>query len=276
MPPPDDVANNAQEWLDSLQLQSFSAEPAEIMAGRRATLSWQVTSDWAGGRAPGSIELNLEPVPMIGSARVRPVRSRHYRLTAAAAGRTRRLGEISMTVDTSAATQEIIDETFVRELLQGFPGQEIEHYNEDPVLGWRVKETRQPSIEIVPQGIVVDLRNEVYIPPFANPRLNINATIAVGVSAEGRTTAYYKKFAVDLDWPWYVTLGTVLGVGPVSFTVGEATTKISEDIVNSRLKWRMLDGFRDGIDAIVNLDRGFRVIALETAQDRLIVTRVPR
>lgn len=276
MPPPDPIAEDAADRLASLRLVRLVTDRQRIVLGQSATLRWEVKSEGERGLAGISFKLDRIGATARGSRQVSPVRTTVYRLTAHTLAASRVLGEVTVEVDASNSIQVSHGEYEIRELIGAFIAGEIDAYNEAPMLGLELKQTSTSVLaEIDNAGIMPRLRYEIEVPNFFNPKLKIDATIALGF-ADGKTIASYRKFAVDIDWPWYAALTTLVTLGGITLTLGELTTRISERLVDGVLKPKLLEGIRGGIDTIVKLDSRYTVIALFARRDEIIVTKFPR
>lgn len=271
MPPPDEVLNEAEECLGSLRVIRFSADRTKINAGEFATLQWEIdASECRAG--VGQIEINNSRVPLSGSRRVSPIRDIVYRLDARAAGLFRSLGRVGIAVDDSGCVPELIPESSVATLLLGGIRVEIETYNNAPKFGYEMKERRDTVVEIDTAGVLVGLRLELEIPNFPNPKIDVDAKIGIGLSAEGKTLAFYKSFSVDVHWPsWLTGVGAAVG-GAGTVGIVQLAESVVGHFVSGHLKSTMLDGLTKGIDGIVNLNPTRIAAALVTSQDNIIAT----
>jgi hypothetical protein len=173
------------------------------------------------------------------------------------------LGVVNIAVDSSNCTEVEIPEDLVRPGVIRSVDDSLAEYNANPDNeDSQVTKRRQTVFEVEPDGIVLRLRLKVEVNNFFDPDVDVDAKIALGVSPEGQVLAFYRSFAVDVDWPWWVT-GLTLGV-----------TKIIEEFkdgtVERKLKNEILNDFRADIQARV--DAFGTVGAIETVQDKVIVT----
>lgn len=261
MPPTQETIAKAGECLGETRLVSFAADRTAIQAGESVTISWNVDIP---DNCRLSVRLNHAQVPKQGSRTIRPVRFVSYRLDVAAAGLSKSLGLVNVQVDASSCVQQEIPEDMVRPQVLATVEASLAEYNADPVnKDQQVSKRRETVVEIEPDGIVLRLRLKLAIDDFFDPDIDVDARIGVGMSPEGKVVAFYKSFAVDVDWPWWVT-GITLGI-----------TKIVEEFVDgmveSAMKLRILNDLRAGFQSNLD-DLDGTVGSLETAQDMILVT----
>jgi hypothetical protein len=263
MPPTPEQIEKAQDCLAEIRLVNFTATPDSILAGQESAIRWDV--DISGCAHPGmlGIHLNATRVPVSGSRRIRPGRAVTYSLSARAAGLLRPLGRVNVHVDDSACRPFEISEEEVVPLIQGSIRSSIEEYNANPETDNPVTLRSPPGVQIEPGGVVIRIRLELEINNFFNPDVDVDARIGIGVSAEGAALAFYKSFAVDVDWPWWVS-GITHGITKI-------VEEFIDDLVEAQLKQKILNDFRDSVRAQVRAFTGV-VSEIETAQDRIVVT----
>jgi hypothetical protein len=260
MPPTEEMIRKAIECLGGTKLVNFSADKTSVKAGEAVTISWDVAVPTNCGL---SVRLNFAQVPKKGSRVIRPVRPESYRLDCGASSVSKLLGVVNIAVDSSNCTEVEIPEDLVRPGVIRSVDDSLAEYNANPDNeDSQVTKRRQTVFEVEPDGIVLRLRLKVEVNNFFDPDVDVDAKIALGVSPEGQVLAFYRSFAVDVDWPWWVT-GLTLGV-----------TKIIEEFkdgtVERKLKNEILNDFRADIQARV--DAFGTVGAIETVQDKVIVT----
>jgi hypothetical protein len=260
MPPTEEMIRKAIECLGGTKLVNFSADKTSVKAGEAVTISWDVAVPTNCGL---SVRLNFAQVPKKGSRVIRPVRPVSYRLDCGASSVSKLLGVVNIAVDSSNCTEVEIPEDLVRPGVIRSVDDSLAEYNANPDNeDSQVTKRRQTVFEVEPDGIVLRLRLKVEVNNFFDPDVDVDAKIALGVSPEGQVLAFYRSFAVDVDWPWWVT-GLTLGV-----------TKIIEEFkdgtVERKLKNEILNDFRADIQARV--DAFGKVGAIETVQDKVIVT----
>jgi hypothetical protein len=245
----------------------FSADRTQLRPGDGgALLSWQVDVPAQCARMV-QLNLNGSVVSRTASRRVNPVQDIAYSLAARGADMTRTLGRVQIIVDTSGCDDSEISEETIIPQIQASVNSSINDYNNNPDTDNKVTKRRETQVEVEPSGIVIRLRLKLDINNFWDPDVDVDARIAVSISAEGGVVAFYRSFSVDVDWPWWVT-GITLGI-----------TKIVEEFIDEevkgKIKSKIVNDFRNNVQAVVSAgDR--RVVALATAQDRIIVTSCPR
>jgi hypothetical protein len=107
----------------------------------------------------------------------------------------------------------------------------------------------------------VRLRFTILIPNFVNPNLDVDCEIRLRAE-DGRVRARYRSFAVDVDWPIWVT--------GISFGASKFVEEVIDLVVESRLRPRILEevvgAFHDDLDM---LPAGFRLYTLTTVADQI-------
>jgi hypothetical protein len=265
MPPTREMIEKAAECLGETRLVSFAASRTAIQAGEPVTISWNVDIP---GRCALSVRLNHTQVPKQGSRTIRPVRGVSYRLDVGGAGLSKFLGLVNVEVDASSCALREIPESLVRPEVLASVDESLAEYNANPDnKDHKVTKRRETVVEIEPAGILLRLRLKLAINNFFDPDVDVDARIGIGMSPEGKVVAFYKSFAVDVDWPWWVT-GITLGI-----------TKIVEEfldgMVESAMKNRIVNDLRSGFQARLD-GLGGTVGSLETAQDMILVTLCQR
>ncbi|MBS1713758.1 MAG: hypothetical protein JST30_05420 [Armatimonadetes bacterium] len=261
MPPTREMIEKAVECLGETRLVHFGADKSSVKAGETVTVSWDVDVPATCGL---SVRLNHGQVPRKGSRTIHPVRSVFYRLDCGAAGVSQTLGTVGISVDTSGCVVREIPEDLVRPEVLASVDQSLAEYNADPKnKDHPVSKRKESVVEIEPSGIVLRLRLKLAIDNFFDPDVDVDARIDIGMSPEGQVLAVYKSFAVDVDWPWWVT-GITLGI-----------TKIVEEFmdgaVEGAMKQKILNDLRRGFQNKVDAFPG-TAVDLGTAQDAVLVT----
>lgn len=263
MPPPDDVLDEAAACIAGLRLNRFAADDTEIRAGERVTLRWSVDTAGCPNPALAGIFLNNARVPPSGSRTVRPSRTISYGLSARAAGIVRSFGRVRIEVDDSSCEPRVLPESIVAPLIVSGVRRSIDDYNDDPDTDTTVSLRRDAVAEIEPDGVVIRLRMKLHINNFFDPDVDVDARIGVGVSAENEALAFYRRFAVDVDWPWWVT--------SITAGISKIVEEFVDGMVERRIKGRILNDLRAEIDRFIGVSGGV-VSELETEQDRVIAT----
>jgi len=254
------MIRKAVECLGETSLVHFSADKTSVRAGEAVTISWEVATP---AHCALSVRLNNAQVPKKGSRVVKPVGPVSYRLSCGAASVSKFLGVVNIAVDSSNCTQVEIPEDLIRPGVIDSVDQSLDEYNADPKNeDSKVSKRRETVFEVEPDGIVLRLRLKVAVNNFFNPDVDVDAKIAVGVSAEGRVLAFYRSFSVDVDWPWWVT-GITLGISKI-------IEEFKDGTVEGKLKDKILNDFRADIQAKV---QAFGIVgAIDTVQDKVIAT----
>ncbi|MBV6457005.1 MAG: hypothetical protein HONBIEJF_00110 [Fimbriimonadaceae bacterium] len=260
MPPTREMIDKAIACLGDTTLVRFDATPATIRAGETVTLNWEVSVPSTCGL---SVRLNHTQVPKKGSRTIRPVRSVGYRLDCGAAGVSKLLGQVQVAVDSTNCSQFEIPEDFVRPQVISSVDASLAEYNANPENENKVSKRRETTVEIDPDGIVIRMRLKLSVNNFADPDVDVDAKIDVGVSPEGPVLAFYRSFAVDVDWPWWVTALT-LGVSKI-------VEEFVDGAVEANLKSKILNDLRAAFQSQVDAQDG-AVADLDTVQDAVLVT----
>src|SRR5262245_12664940 len=244
MPPTREMIEKAGECLGQTRLARFAADRTAIQAGDSVTISWSVEFP---ARCGLTVRLNNTQVPKQGSRTIRPVRSVQYRLDVGAAGLSKFLGLVNVQVDATSCVQREIPEDVVRPDILATVDASLADYNANPEnKDHPVSKRRQTVVEIEPDGILLRLRLKLGINNFFDPDVDVDAKIDVGMSPEGKVVAFYKSFAVDVDWPWWVT-GITLGISKI---VEEFVDGMVEDAMKNRILNDLRNGFQARLDAL--------------------------
>lgn len=195
---PDPEDNDTFECLAKVKVGSFTATPTTVPPfGGPATLRWGVTVP--SGCAVG-LRLNGTPVARSGSKEVQPATTTSYSLAAVVNGLTKVLKSVTVRVDTSACVTRPVPESLIRSQVRSAVAKLDAA---EPKLSQR----SDPRVEIDANGIHVALRFKLAIDNFADPNIDVDFTIGLRVR-NGSVEPFYKSFAVDVDWPWWVTVIT--------------------------------------------------------------------
>ncbi|HZW11122.1 MAG TPA: hypothetical protein VFF69_14565 [Phycisphaerales bacterium] len=261
MPPTEEMIDRAAQCMGETRLVRFAADRTSVQAGETVTISWKVEMP---GACRLSVRLNHAQVAREGSMTIRPVRGVSYRLDVAGAGLTKSLGIVNVSVDASSCVQREIPEDLVRPEVLASVAASLAEYNADPEnKDHKVSTRREPTVEIEPDGIVLRLRLKLAINNFFDPDIDVDARIDVGMSPEGKVLAFYRSFAVDVDWPWWVT-GITLGISKI-------VEEFVDGAIESVMKSRIVDDLRSGLQSRLD-DLGQTIGSLDTAQDAILVT----
>jgi hypothetical protein len=255
------MIEKAAECMGETRLVRFAADRTSVQAGDTVTISWKVEMP---GTCHLSVRLNHAQVAKEGSITVRPVRGVSYRLDVGGAGMTKFLGLVNVSVDASSCVQQEIPEDLVRPEVLATVDASLAEYNADPAnKEHKVSKRRESVVEIEPDGIVLRLRLKLAINNFVDPDIDVDAKIAIGMSPEGKVVAFYNSFAVDVDWPWWVT-GITLGISKI-------VEEFVDGAIESKMTSRIVDDLRRGLQARLD-DLGETIGSLDTAQDAIVVT----
>jgi hypothetical protein len=256
--PGDPINDHALECLADTRLVSFTATPSVVPPfGGTVTLSWSVGLPT--GCSP-AVRLNGQTVSASGSRQVQPSVTTRYTLTAALAGLTKTLGGVTVGVDTSACITQAVPESVMRDQVRS-------SVDELDAAEPRISQRSAARVEVDATGISVALRLKIAIDNFADPNLDIDCKVGLQVRDRG-VDAFYRSFAVDLDWPWWVTV--------VTAGVSKIVEEIIEDKIEAQLKPAVLAGLEERLDAMVDLIPGDLALhSLQLATDEVRVTVCP-
>lgn len=259
------IDEEALTCLAGLVVQSFTATPAAVQAGKSTKVRWSVVSQDC--PRPERISLMLEGVRvgLSGEREIRPSRDMSLSLTARAGGHSRSLGRVRIDVDESTCSRKTFPKDLIRLVAQGAVRNAIREYNLRPDTKAKVSLIRDTVLEIDPAGIVLRVRLKADVNNFADPTIALDARIGLGVS-NSEPMVWYKSFAVDVDWAFWVT-GITLGI-----------TKIVEEVVDGvverGVKSKLITELRKSIRTVVE---GLgEVTAIQAMDNELVITVCPR
>lgn len=252
-PIPDDLP-----CLGEVEVVSFTADPPTVEPfGGPATLSWNV-------RVPtgcnAGLHLNGRPVRTSGSMQVQPTVTTRYSLSARLGPASRFLDDLTLRVDTSACISSTIAESNIRgDVRAAVAGAVAE--NE------QLSQRSEPRVEVDAGGIHLGLRFKLAIDNFVDPSIDVDATVGLRLR-DGAVDVSYRSFAVDVDWPWWVTALTA--------GVTKIIEEFMDDTVEDRLKPMLLEKVKQRIDDRVAEIPGFlRLHRLGLAENEISVTVCP-
>jgi hypothetical protein len=251
--PEDDTAR----LLDSVKLLRFDVRPLSVPPfGGTVAVNWNVT----GPPAVVHLTLNGSPVPLSGSRSVEVSETTTFRLVIRIGLFSRTLASATAHVDTDACVTGSISENDVASKLRAAIDA-VDAGNE------RISQRRPVSVEIDASGIAVAARMKVAIDNFVDPKLDIDFVLGLR-TRNGAVEPYFRRFAVDVDWPWWVT------------TLSAGVTKIIEEIVEHEIKGKLqsavLAAAKKSIDGVVDqLPSSFKLFRIITATNRVDVTVCP-
>jgi len=256
MPPTNEMMQKAMECLSKVKLVKFTADRTTIIPGHTETmLNWEVTVP---RECRIKIVLNNETVAKKAGKKVAPLSNTTYRLEALIYSLRKTLGTIHINVDTSSCSIKEIPESVIATLVK----QEV-NANIIKFSSYKVKKRRETQVEVEPSGIIVRIRLKADIPNFPDPDLDVDAKIAIGLTSDRKVWVTYKSFAVDIDFPWYVHVGTV----GLSFIA----EKIVEDLIENKIKKSLLEEVKKKLDSSISQSNG-TIAAIITKQDKVVIT----
>ena len=257
-PDPEPEDGNPFECLAKVKVDSFTATPTTVPPfGGSAKLSWRVTVPPTCGVG---LKLNGTTVARSGSQEVHPATTTTYSLAAVVSGLTKVLKSVSVRVDTSACLTRPVPETVIRSQVRSAVAKLDAA---EPKLSQR----SDPRVEIDANGIHGALRFKLAIDNFADPNIDVDFTLGLRVR-NGAVEPYYKSFAVDIDWPWWVTV--------ITAGVSKLVEEFIDGKIEARLKPAILTGVKDQIDKLVDqLPGDLRLHSLSLAENEIRVTVCP-
>lgn len=256
--PDHEPGGNTFECLAKVKVGSFTATPTTVQPfGGPVTLRWGVTVP--SGCAVG-LKLNGTPVPRSGSREVHPATTTTYALSAVVNGLTKVLKRVSVRVDTSACLTQPVPESLIRSQLRSA----VDRLD---AAERKLSQRSDPSVEIDANGIHVALRFKLAIDNFADPSIDVDFTIGLRIR-NGAVEPYYKRFAVDVDWPWWVTA--------ITAGVSKVVEEFIDGKIAAKLKPAILTGVKGQIDKLVDqLPGNLRLHTLSLAPNEIRVTVCP-
>jgi hypothetical protein len=172
----------------------------------------------------------------------------------------RTLGSVVVSVDTAACISGAVLENRIRSEIQ-------RAVNELDQAEDRLSQRSDPRVEVDAGGVHGALRFKLAIDGFADPNLDVDFTIGLRVRS-GSAEPFFRSFAVDVDWPWWITVVTA------------GVSKIVEEFIDQKiedsLRPRILDELKQQITDLVNeLPGDLRLHTLNFAQDEIRLTACP-
>lgn len=256
--PGPDIDEDTLTCLADTRVTSFTATPSTTEPfGSPVTLRWAVSVPSGCGVA---IRLNGQTVSRSGSLQVQPTSTTHYTLSARIGGLTKSLRTVTVAVDTSACVTVPVPESTVRSAIRGVVD----------ALDAATDELSQRSaaaVEVAPDGIAVRLRLEAKVDNFADPNIDVDFKIGLRMR-NGTVEPFYRSFAVDVDWPWWVTV--------VTLGVSKFIEELIEDKIENGARPLILQSVRDLIDGLLDqLPDTMRLHSLQLLTDQIRVTACP-
>lgn len=253
VPDPDDIV-----CLGGTEVTSFSATPRAVEPfGPPVTLRWSVSVP--SGCNVG-LTLNGRPVGRNGSQQVQPAVTTRYTLAARLGRATKALRTLTVPVDTSACVTVPVPESLVRSAIRGEVDALDRERND-------VSQRSPARVEVTTRGIEVGLRLGLAIDNFPDPDIDIDLTIGLRLR-NGSLEPFYRRFDVDVDWPWWVTV--------ISAGASKVVEEFMDEAVEDRLRPLILDAAKERIDALVDQIPGdMRLHSLQVRDGEIRVTACP-
>lgn len=244
--------------LHQVELTRLTADPESTAPfGDPVTLRWDVDIPTGCGVR---LAINGAPIAATGSMTVEPAQTTPYSITASARGFRRTLGRVVVRVDTARCISGSLTEQQVSSALRAAVARADASIDE-------VTLRRAPTVEVDAKGIHVAIRMKVRVPNFTDPELDIDLSLGVR-TRDGAVEVFLRRFAVDLDWPWWVT-GLSLGISKI-------VEEVLEDKIEGELRAKVVDAAQGAIDSFVEqLPGDLAVHRVVTAPDRVDVTVCP-
>jgi len=252
------IDEHALECLRLTRINSFTANPSTLQPfGGGTTISWSVNVPPGCGLR---ITLNGQPVAASGTQQVQPAATTSYTLAARVRQATRVLDRVVVRVDTSRCISGAVPESLIRLQIQ----RAVDALDQADD---RFSKRSEPRIEVDAHGIHVALRFKLALENFADPSVDIDFTVGLRVRS-GSAEPFYRRFAVDVDWPWWVTV--------VTAGVSKIVEEFIDEKVEGALKPRVLNELRNQIEGFINLLPGdLRLHMLGLAENEIRVTACP-
>ena len=198
---------------------------------------------------------------MDGTKVVNPLSDTTFSITlATACNITRTLGRVSVDVNESSCRITSINESLVRTQVINAVDASIQEFN--ATSGNDLSKRTQTQVEVDATGITVRLRLSAAINNFPDPDLNVDMKIGVGVGPGNTVSVFYRSFAVDVDWPFFVTA--------ISLGITKIVESIAEGQIEGKIKGQILETLRTQINAAAKLIPGV-LASVQTLQDELRV-----
>ena len=265
MPPPPGLQAEAAACLAALRLIHFTASSVSLLGGQTATLTWAVDTSKCPHVELLRLSVDNAAVARSGSRTVRPARTTSYALIATAVGQFLTLGTIHVAVDDSrCSTLRFGADMILGDITAGVAAA-VAKYNLLSTTTHHVKLTGNTA-SVDAAGLHLKLTMGVELDDFPDPTVDVDATIAVNITDDGKAAPYYTGFAVTVHWPWYVHALT----GAIAEFIGHFV----DDEVSGSLKLTMLDALGSGLDAEF-ASANLPVVAVATAPDAFILTICP-
>jgi hypothetical protein len=252
------IGEDALDCLATTRASSFIAEPSTIQPfGGGSTLAWSVLVPVG---CDVVVSLNGRVVNSTGRQSVAPASTTQYILTASQRGTRRVLASTTVRVDTSACLSVAVPESRIHADLDSTIRQVLEDHEE-------LSQRADPRVEVDAKGIHMALRFALAIDNFSDPNIDVDFTLGLRVR-NGAADPFYQKVAIDIDWPWWVTV--------LSSGMSERITEIVENVVEALLKPQILGKVKDLFGTQVEqLPPGLQLHALRLAPNEIVATACP-
>lgn len=254
----DPIDEHAVECIARTRITSFAADPSDLKPfGGGTTLRWSVAVPPNCGVR---ITLNGQPVAASGTQQAQPAVTTRYTLAARARQATRVLDSVVVHVDTTACVSGAVAESLIRSQIR----RAVDVLDRADA---RFSQRSDPRIDVRSNGISVALRFKVAIDDFVDPKVDVDFSMGLRVR-NGSAEPFFRSFAVDVDWPWWVTV--------ISAGASKVVEEFIDDKIEKKLKPRILSEVRAQIDDLVNrLPGNLRLHSLSLAENEIRVTACP-
>ena len=255
--------------LDLISVQTFTANPPQVLPFGSSTLRWQVTHGSAPNLPCESMYLSISGITVdwTGELVVQPIGTTTYILLSHNQNTAWPIGHVTVSVDTNGCFIVSILENEIKDILTPTINDLVNNFDET-IYKIRVRLTqRSPAIiEVESHGIDIRLRLRVKINNLPDPDLNIDAIARIGLIS-GNVSAAVPSITARLDWPWW-------------FSVPELFDGSLESWVERDVRERLLQRLQESIDAQVRtIFQGFpnhRIFGVETQRDQISFTVCPQ
>jgi hypothetical protein len=195
-----------------------------------------------------------------GRQSVAPASTTQYILTASHQGTRRVLATTSVRVDTTACLSVSVPESRIRADLDSTIRHVLEDHEE-------LSPRADPRIEVDAKGIHMGLRFALAIDHFSDPNIDMDFTLGLRVR-NGAADPFYQNVAIDIDWPWWVTV--------LSADMSERITDVVQNVVEALLKPQILEKVRDCFRTHVEqLPHTLQLHALRLGPNEIMATACP-
>jgi hypothetical protein len=251
------MLESANDRLDEIVFNSFTASPNNLRPGAAVTLKWSID-------LPEFVTLRLNGVTIAGtgSKTVNPVVDTRFTITAEPGCSLRRsIGSVLVNVDESSCRLTSIDEAIVRSLILAAVDTQISEHN--AMSQNDLTKRRETLVEIDPTGIAIKIRLRIGISIVPDPDLDIDMKLGLGVGPGNSVQVFYKTFSTDVNWPWWFD-GITAGISLI-------IDSILGDRIEAKLKPSVLNSMRARIAQTAGLIPGV-LTRIATTDDAIQLT----